>query len=132
MSKSYSFKFLLVEKIGVFLSIICAIHCLSLPILLVFAPYLTSSFAFSIKFEWTLVILSFLLAAIILFLDFRKHRQPLPLYFLGVGIIIKVFDMFLINQSHAWIFGISFGIVVGMAYWVNYKHKKSCSCKLNS
>ena len=126
------YKFLAIEKIGVWLSIACAVHCLTLPIFLFFAPYLASSFAFSSNLEWILVISSFVLAAFILVLDYRKHRQPLPLYFLGVGIIIKVLDMVLSNQSYAWLFGILLGTVISIAYWVNYKHKKSCTCKISA
>ena len=126
------YKFLAIEKIGVLLSIACAVHCLTLPIFLFFAPYLASSFAFSSNLEWILVIFSFVLAAFILVLDYRKHRQLLPLYFLGVGIIIKVLDMVLSNQSYAWLFGILLGTVISIAYWVNYKHKKSCTCKISA
>ena len=126
------YKFLAIEKIGVLLSIACAVHCLTLPIFLFFAPYLASSSAFSSNLEWILVISSFVLAAFILMLDYRKHRQPLPLYFLGVGIIIKVLDMVLSNQSYAWLFGILLGVVISLAYWVNYKHKKTCTCKISA
>jgi hypothetical protein len=126
------YKFLAIEKVGVLLSIVCAIHCLSLPIFLFFAPYLASSFAFSSNLEWILVISSFLLAAIILVLDFRKHCQPLPLYFLGIGILIKLVDIFVANHSYAWLFGILLGVVISLAYWVNYKHKKSCTCKISA
>jgi uncharacterized membrane protein (UPF0136 family) len=132
MSKFNKGRFLTIEKVGVLLSIVCAIHCLSLPIFLFFAPYLASSFAFSPNLEWILVLSSFLLAAIILVLDFRKHRQPLPLYFLVLGIMIKLVDMFLDNQSYSWLFGICLGLVISLAYWVNYTHKKSCSCKISA
>jgi len=132
MSKYRKVNLLAIEKVGVLLSIACAVHCLSLPIFLFFAPYLASSFAFSSNLEWILVISSFLLAAIILVLDFRKHRQPLPLLFLGLGIIIKLVDMFLVNQSYAWLFGILLGVVISLAYWVNYKHKKTCTCKISA
>jgi len=126
------YKFLAIEKVGFLLSIACAVHCLTLPIFLFFAPYLASSFAFSPNLEWILVISSFLLAAIILVLDYKKHHQPLPLYFLGLGIMIKGLDMVLANQSYAWLFGILLGVVISIAYWVNYTHKKSCSCKISA
>jgi hypothetical protein len=126
------YKFLAIEKVGVLLSMACALHCLTLPIFLFFAPYLASSFAFSSNLEWILVLSSFLLAAIILVLDYRKHHQPLPLYFLGLGFMIKGLDMFLANQTYAWLFGILLGAVISIAYWVNYKHKKTCTCKLSA
>jgi hypothetical protein len=78
------------------------------------------------------VISSFVLAAFILVLDYRKHHQPLPLYFLGLGFMIKGLDMVLANQSYAWLFGILLGAVISIAYWVNYKHKKSCTCKISA
>ena len=126
------FKFLTIEKIGVLLSIGCAVHCLTLPIFLFFAPYLASSFAFSANLEWFLVISSFVMAAFILVFDYRKHRQPIPLYFLGVGIMIKGLDLVLANQDYAWLFGILLGAVISIAYWVNYKHKKTCTCKISA
>ena len=132
MSKYRKVNLLAIEKVGVLLSIACAVHCLSLPIFLFFAPYLASSFAFSYNLEWILVISSFLLAAIILVLDFRKHCQPLPLYFLGIGILIKLVDIFVANHSYAWLFGILLGVVISLAYWVNYKHKKTCTCKISA
>ena len=132
MSKYRKVNLLAIEKVGVLLSIACAVHCLSLPIFLFFAPYLASSFAFSSNLEWILVISSFLLAAIILVLDFRKHCQPLPLYFLGIGILIKLVDIFVANHSYAWLFGILLGVVISLAYWVNYKHKKTCTCKISA
>ena len=132
MSKYRKVNLFAIEKVGVLLSIACAVHCLSLPIFLFFAPYLASSFAFSSNLEWILVISSFILAVIILVLDFMKHRQPLPLYFLGIGILIKLVDIFVANHSYAWLFGILLGVVISIAYWVNYKHKKSCTCKISA
>ena len=126
------YNILAIEKVGFLLSIAFAVHCLTLPIFLFFAPYLASSFAFSPNLEWILVISSFLLAAIILELDYKKHHQPLPLYFLGLGIMIKGLDMVLANQSYAWLYGILLGVVISIAYWVNYKHKKTCTCKISA
>jgi hypothetical protein len=118
------------EKLGVFLSLLCAIHCLALPILFFAAPYLASSFAFSVKMEWILVIISFGMALFLLFQDFRKHRKPMPLYFLAFGVLIKVVDAMVGLKSIEWIFGLSLGIFITLAYWFNYKHKTACTCKI--
>ena len=64
------------EKVGVFLSLLCAIHCLTLPLILFAAPYLASSIAFSPLIEWILVVGSFGMALFLLWQDFRKHRKP--------------------------------------------------------
>ena len=83
MSKYRKVNLLAIEKVGVLLSIACAVHCLSLPIFLFFAPYLASSFAFSYNLEWILVISSFLLAAIILVLDLGNIANHFPYIFWG-------------------------------------------------
>ncbi len=131
MSKQKYKHLLPAEKLGVFLSLLCAIHCLTLPIVLFAAPYLASSFAFSVKMEWILVLISFGLALLLLWQDYLKHRKPLPLYFLGIGVFIKLVDTLLGLKSVEWIFGLSLGIFITLAYWYNYKHKTACTCKIN-
>jgi len=119
------------EKVGVFLSLLCAIHCLTLPIILFVAPYLASSFAFSLTVEWILVVVSFGMALFLLWQDFRKHRKPMPLYFLGIGVFIKLVDTLVGLKSIEWIFGLSLGVFITLAYWYNYKHKTACTCKIS-
>jgi len=131
MSKRKYKQLMPVEKLGVFLSLLCAIHCLTLPIFLFAAPYLASSFAFSTKMEWILVVLSFGMALLLLWQDFLKHRKPLPLYFLGLAVLIKFVDTILGLKSIEWIFGLTLGVFITLAYWYNYKHKSACTCKIN-
>ncbi|MFL0298814.1 MerC domain-containing protein [Aquirufa novilacunae] len=119
------------EKVGVFLSLLCAIHCLALPIILFVAPYLASSFAFSVTVEWILVVVSFGMALLLLWQDFRKHRKPMPLYFLGIGVLIKLVDTLVGLKSIEWVFGLSLGVFITLAYWYNYKHKTACTCKIS-
>ena len=130
MSNKKYMHLLPVEKVGVFLSLLCAIHCLALPLILFAAPYLASSIAFSPMAEWVLVIGSFGMALLLLWQDFRKHRQPMPLYFLGLAVLIKLVDTLVGMKSIEWIFGLSLGVFITLAYWYNYKHKTACTCKI--
>lgn len=130
MSKQKYKHLLPAEKIGVFLSLLCAIHCLTLPVVLFAAPYLASSFAFSVTMEWFLVVVSFGMALLLLWKDYLKHRKPMPLYFLGLGVFIKLVDTLVGMRSIEWIFGLSLGVFITLAYWFNYKHKTACTCKI--
>ncbi|MFM6949065.1 MAG: MerC domain-containing protein [Aquirufa sp.] len=121
-----------IERIGIILSIVCAIHCMAMPFLLIFAPMFLSSFAYSDSMEWSLVISSFLLAAILLYFDFKKHQKPLPLVLLLIAILIKAAEYLVNINSLDWIFGILLGVSIGFAYWVNYQHKSTCTCKIKS
>ncbi|MFA9198921.1 MerC domain-containing protein [Aquirufa sp. KTFRIE-69F] len=130
MSKQKYKHLLPAEKLGVFLSLLCAIHCLTLPVVLFAAPYLASSFAFSVTMEWFLVVVSFGMALLLLWKDYLKHRKPMPLYFLGLGVFIKLVDTLVGMRSIEWIFGLSLGVFITLAYWFNYKHKTACTCKI--
>lgn len=118
------------EKVGVFLSLLCAIHCLTLPLILFAAPYLASSFAFSPLMEWILVIVSFVMALILLWQDYSKHKKPMPLFFLALAVAVKLVDTLLEIKSIEWIFGLALGVFITLAYWFNYKHKTACTCKI--
>jgi hypothetical protein len=120
------------EKLGLFLSFLCAIHCLTMPIIIFFAPYILGTLAFSPWVEWSLVLSSFGLAAYILVLDYHKHQRLKPLYFLALALVFKIIEVLLGNQPFDWIFGVLLGFSVAYAYWVNYQHKSACTCKMKA
>ena len=124
--------FMPLEKLGLFLSFACAIHCLAMPFLFFFAPYFIGTYAFSPVVEWALVASSFLLAAYLLITDYLQHRKLRPLVFLGIGFVIKLVDIMIGQQADEWIFGSLLGFSVAYAYWVNYKHKSACTCKMKA
>ncbi|WP_395768886.1 MerC domain-containing protein [Aquirufa sp.] len=123
---------ILMEKLGLFLSFACAIHCLAMPFIVFFAPYVLGSFAFSANIEWLLVASSFGLAAYILISDYQKHQRLKPLYFLALALFFKILEVFIENQSFNWVFGVLLGCSVAYAYWVNYQHKSACTCKMKA
>lgn len=125
-------QFMPLEKLGLFLSFACAIHCLAMPIVLFFAPYFIGTYAFGPVVEWVLVGSSFVLAAYLLIADYLLHRNVWPLVFLGIGLFIKLIDIFIGQQSDEWIFGSLLGVSVAYAYWINFKHKSACTCKIKS
>ncbi|OUR99805.1 hypothetical protein A9Q84_01895 [Halobacteriovorax marinus] len=82
------------DKVGIFLSLSCCIHCLATPILLVMAPSVSEYF----ESEWVHILL-FLLVAPTALLSFLKthrtnaHKRPLVLGSIGllglfVGLLI--------------------------------------------
>lgn len=121
-----------VERLGMFLSFLCAIHCLMMPFIVFFAPYILGSLAYSSVVEWSLVLSSFGLAAYILILDYKKHKQLRPLYFLSLALFFKILEFSLGNRSYNWVFGVLLGFSVAYAYWVNYQHKSACTCKMKA
>ena len=77
------------DKIGIWVSGLCALHCLALPLLLPILPFVASSFIAENWFERTILSLSLLIGLTALLVGFfRYHRQLYPLYALIAGGII--------------------------------------------
>ena len=79
----------LLDKLGIWISSICALHCLLIPILLPIAPLVASSVFAEVWFERAILSFSILVGFAALFVGFHKyHRQLYPIYSLVLGGLI--------------------------------------------
>ena len=90
------------DKLGVFLSSLCALHCLLTPFLLVAAPFLGELF----EQTWIHVILSLFVAPVGLyafFSGYRHHKNKLLLAVgvLGVALVVGALLMGHDHSAHA-------------------------------
>ncbi len=77
------------DRLGVWITSLCALHCLLLPILIPLAPLIASSFVASAWFERAILSFSILIGFAALFIGFHKyHRQLYPIYSLTLGGLI--------------------------------------------
>ncbi len=117
------------EKLGVSLSVACAIHCISLPFLITFFPLLGIDW-FHEGIEFFLLGGSFLLAIWILGTDYyKKHKNYEPLLWAALGFIF-IMTGHILEKSET-IFSFLGGMSLLVAYWRNMKIKhqiKVCEC----
>lgn len=79
----------LLDKVGIWISSICALHCLLIPVLLPIAPLVASSFVAESWFERSILSFSILIGFAALFVGFHKyHKQLYPIYSLVLGGVI--------------------------------------------
>jgi hypothetical protein len=79
----------LLDKLGIWASSLCAVHCLSLPILIPLLPLVGASFFAQNWFERTILSISMIVGFWALLSGFyRYHRQLYPLYSLMLGGLI--------------------------------------------
>ncbi|MDX1904476.1 MAG: MerC domain-containing protein [Thermonemataceae bacterium] len=122
---------ILVERVGLSLSVVCAIHCLTTPVLLAFMPAFGNFF--SEKVELMIVIVSFLAAVLVQGKDFRYHKNPFPL-----GILSISFGMLTANllvMEHLLVLDISSSLGILWSYilnWQKVRQFKSCTCPMPS
>ncbi|MBF7071805.1 MerC domain-containing protein [Glaciecola sp. MH2013] len=79
----------ILDKLGIWVSSLCALHCLLIPLLLPIAPLVASSIFAEQWFERSILSFSILVGFAALFVGFHKyHRQLYPLYSLALGGLI--------------------------------------------
>lgn len=116
----------LLDRLGIWASSLCALHCLLLPILIPVLPYVSASFFADDWFEKTILSLSMIIGFWALLSGFyRYHRQLYPLYSLLLGgLIYWNKDMF--GEAYE-PFTIALGaILIVAAHVVNIRLCKSC------
>lgn len=116
------------EKIGVSLTLICAIHCIATPILLFLLPMSGSKFANLHAYENPIIFFSFLLAFYILFMDYKMHKNPTPLILIGMASFIKIVEFFGNFHSFELVVSLFIAILVTVSYYINWKHRSRCHC----
>lgn len=120
----------LVEKVsGVTagLSLLCAVHCLMLPLLVVVAPLLGVGFLIEGSFEGSMVASALILAGGTLFMGFRQHRRLEPAALLAAGVAGIVVSHFLTPaRFEPWIMGAA-GLCLAAAQLLNRRHCRACA-----
>ena len=77
------------DRLGVWVTSLCALHCMLLPILIPLVPLVASSFVAAEWFERSILSFSILVGFAALFIGFHKyHRQLYPMYSLVLGALI--------------------------------------------
>ena len=118
---------------GVFVSIICAIHCAATPLLLSILPTFAGNFAESELLEWGMVALGLLLSGYTLLKGYQQHHNPRPFQLLGVaGILFIVANAFLHSHTFSWahtLTNLSGGLLLIISQRINHTSKVSCTCK---
>ena len=79
------------DQLGIGVGLVCAIHCIATPIVLVALPSVLLPIAESPLVEWGLIAVSLLLGAVVIArLGLRTHRRVHPLAMFAVGALLLV------------------------------------------
>ena len=117
------------ERVGFYLSIACAIHCIATPLLITLLPFLGSSFIGNHDWEIWFIGGSLVLAGIILFYDYLKHKNLIPISLLLGTLLVKAFEILWLGHKYEFITGSLGAIFIALAYFLNWKYKeKACNC----
>ena len=89
------------DAVGTAMSLLCAVHCAALPLLLALLPLSAFGALADERLEWVLVIAAATIGIASLTLGFREHRSRRALAILAVGIALLLGGRMLEQASHA-------------------------------
>jgi hypothetical protein len=86
------------DRVGATASLLCAVHCAVLPLVVTLLPLVGLSFLADERVEWMLVGLSAALGITSLCLGYREHRSRRALGVLGIGLALLALGRILEGQ----------------------------------
>jgi hypothetical protein len=115
------------DNIGMTASVLCAIHCAIVPILITSLPLLGLGFLANPLIEWSMIILALFIGIYAISLSyFRTHHKPLPMLLLITGFLIIIAGhLFITSWQEAIIVPIG-GLLIATAHFFNYKYTGFC------
>ncbi len=124
------------DKIGIYASIICAIHCALLPLIIVFLPTFFVSLFINDFVEWTFLLITFLIGIVSLCFGYNKHKSYKVFPIISIGFIILLMSKILIhNYKHNTPFYLNVimlvgGFIIALSHHINNRLCNTCvKCK---
>lgn len=125
----------LMDKFAISLSLLCALHCLLLPLVLVWLPVSSLSMLNSEAFHLALVVLVIPLSLCALLMGCWKHKRYSVLVLGSVGLLFLItallFEHDSLGELGEKILTFAGAAFIGLGHWCNYKlcqHDESCDC----
>lgn len=119
------------DRVGMWVSGACAVHCATLPLLIAIAGL---GWLGDERLEWTIIGFSFAVASLRLshsYIREHRHWEPLALFALGALAIL-----FAKSEISAWegaeMLGMTLGgSMIALGHWRNHRRTHSCSTHLH-
>jgi len=115
------------DKIGISTSVICAIHCAFLPVLISMLPLLGIGFLLKGWIESMMILLSIVIAGISIGSSYKIHQKRLPLVLLIIGLVlIAIARLFLSENLEPLIVPVG-GLTIASAHFFNWSYSGKCT-----
>ncbi|MEO6488706.1 MAG: MerC domain-containing protein [Ferruginibacter sp.] len=108
------------DGLGIATSLACAIHCAILPLMLTSLPLFGINVIHNLFFEWSMIVLAFVVGSYSLFHGYNKHhRSLLPVMIFAAGFVFLFTKQFF--HSYETYFLIPAVILIVSAHYINYR-----------
>lgn len=116
------------DTLGIGTSVLCAIHCALLPILMSTLPVFGVNIIHNVIFEWGMIVLAFAVGAYSLFHGYIKHHRSLvPVLIFSIGFVFLVLKQFFTAYEIPLLL-VAVAFIIS-AHFYNYRlcHRSKCS-----
>jgi hypothetical protein len=115
------------DNVGMTASVLCAIHCAVVPMLITTLPLIGLGFLANPFLEWSMIIFALFIGFYAIGLSyFRTHHKPLPVFLLIAGfLIIIIGHLFVTGWHEALILPIG-GLLIATAHFFNFRYTGMC------
>jgi hypothetical protein len=124
----------IIDKLGIVSSTTCAIHCLVLPLVITFIPYLGLSFFANETFEIIMLVTSIILSMFSICFGYKTHKNKKITLLFSFGLSLLVLGRYVHENNYtptsALILFLG-GIIIALSHYINKKLCNSCtSCSV--
>jgi hypothetical protein len=120
-----------IDKFGMTSSLACAVHCMAMPLIVTFLPYIGLSFIASETFEWILLLVSASLGISSICMGYKTHRDKRVSILLSVGLGLLILGRYAHENDWGYqgvIILVAGGLSMALSHWLN--NKLCISCKV--
>lgn len=116
------------DSAGMTASILCAIHCAIVPVLITVLPLAGLGFLANPLIEWSMIGLAIIIGSYAIGLSYVKvHRKKLPLVLLMAGFLVIILGhIFTQGWREAIVVPIG-GLLITASHFANYRYSAHCS-----
>jgi hypothetical protein len=117
------------DTAGFFTSMLCAIHCSAVPVMISMGLLSSSTWLHNHAIDWVVIGIGIIIASYSLLGDYiKKHRNYTPLMLASVGFLFLFVGMI---DHHGWmlVFSVIGGLLVATAHMYNHKIGRVCMVK---
>lgn len=115
------------DNIGMTASVLCAIHCAVVPMLITVLPLIGLGFLANPLFEWSMIIFALFIGVFAIGQSyFRQHHKLLPPVLLLLGFAVIITGHVLVRGAKEALVVPLGGLLIATAHFFNYRYSGAC------
>lgn len=115
------------DNVGMTASLLCAIHCAIVPLLITVLPLAGLGFLANPLIEWSMIIFALVVGSYAIGLSYvHTHHKALPVLLLIAGFVIIIIGHVFVRGWHEALVVPVGGLTIATAHFFNFRYTRGC------